>query len=210
MTIGNIYCVGRNYRLHALELGNEVPTAPMIFTKPTHALRNMDGSELVIPYNRGAVHFELELVLRIGEGYVSGMPVEQAIDGFTLGLDLTLRDVQSELKAKGHPWLAAKGFKGSATIGQWLPLTASAAEALMQGQGEFKLLRNGELAQLGHPKDMIFSIEHLIQFIDEHYGLGAGDLIYTGTPAGVVALNNGDRLQLLWNEQELGSCTIVY
>lgn len=204
MKPGNIYCVGRNYRLHALELGNEVPTSPMIFTKPTHALRETDGGVLTIPHDRGAVHFELELVLRIGSSYRTGMPLEQAVDGFTLGLDLTLRDVQSELKAKGHPWLAAKGFKGSATVGKWLPFTSS--EQLIQGQ--FKLLRNGETAQIGQPKDMIFSFEQLVRYIDEQYGLGEGDLIYTGTPAGVAALNHGDWLEMQWNEQKLGSCFV--
>lgn len=205
MNVGNIYCVGRNYRLHALELGNEVPSSPMIFTKPTHALREMNGRTLAIPHHRGEVHFELELVLRIGEGYTSGMRLAQAVDAFTLGLDLTLRDVQSELKQKGHPWLAAKGFKGAATIGEWLPLKS--AEELEQG--EFKLLRNDELAQLGQPKDMIFSCDEVICFIDEHYGLGTGDIIYTGTPAGVAALQPDDRLEAYWNDQQLGSCTII-
>jgi len=205
MNVNNIYCVGRNYRLHALELGNEVPSSPMIFTKPTHALREMNGQTLAIPQHRGEVHFELELVLRIGEGYTSGMRLEQAVDAFTLGLDLTLRDVQSQLKQKGHPWLAAKGFKGAATVGKWLPLTS--AEALVLGQ--FKLLRNDELAQLGQPKDMIFSCDELIRFIDEHYGLGTGDIIYTGTPAGVAALQPHDRLEAYWNDQQLGSCTII-
>lgn len=204
MRVGNIYCVGRNYRLHALELGNEVPSSPMIFTKPTHALRQMNGQEIVIPKDRGEVHHELELVLRIGEGYSSGMTLEQAVDAFTLGLDLTLRDVQSQLKQKGHPWLAAKGFKGAATIGEWLPFKS--AEEIEQG--EFKLLRNDELAQIGQPKDMIFSCNELIRFIDEQYGLGAGDLIYTGTPAGVAALHPSDQLQCYWNGELLGSCTI--
>jgi len=197
--------VGRNYRLHALELGNEVPSSPMIFTKPTHALREMNGQALAIPQNRGEVHFELELVLRIGEDYTSGMLLEKAVDAFSLGLDLTLRDVQSQLKQKGHPWLAAKGFKGAATVGEWLPLT-SAKEL---EQGEFKLMRNDALVQLGQPKDMIFSCDELIRFIDEHYGLGAGDLIYTGTPAGVAALHPADRLEAYWNDQKLGSCTIL-
>lgn len=204
MNVGNLYCVGRNYRLHAEELGNDVPSSPMIFTKPSHALRHMDGGELTIPHDRGEVHYELELVLRIREGYQSGMPLEQAVDHFTLGLDLTLRDVQAELKKKGHPWLAAKGFKGSATIGEWLPMTT--AEELEQGQ--FKLLRNGDTAQFGEPKDMIFGCNELLQFIDKHYGLGAGDLIYTGTPAGVAALHAGDQLQAYWNDQLLGSCVI--
>lgn len=203
--VGNIYCVGRNYRLHALELGNEVPSEPMIFTKPTHALREMNGSQLEIPKERGEVHFELELVLHIGQAYDASKPIEHSIDSFTLGLDLTLRDVQSKLKEKGHPWLAAKGFKGAATVGAWQPV-----ESLGQlKQGQFKLLLNGKQAQLGQPSDMIFSIEELVAYIDKHYGLAAGDLIYTGTPAGVAALYSGDYVQMLWNEKELGDCYIV-
>ncbi|HIW34849.1 MAG TPA: fumarylacetoacetate hydrolase family protein [Candidatus Paenibacillus intestinavium] len=204
MEIRNIYCIGRNYRLHALELGNDVPTTPMVFTKPTHALAAMNGGDIVIPKGRGEVHFELEIVLRISERYTSGMDAEQAFDSFTLGLDLTLRDVQSKLKAKGHPWLAAKGFKQSAAIGAWLPF-----DNLEQiNSGEFTLIRNAEVAQLGHPNDMIFSIREILAFIDAEYGLGSGDLIYTGTPAGVAKLDEGDLLEAHWNGEMIGSCSI--
>lgn len=204
MTIRNIYCVGRNYRLHALELGNEVPTSPMIFTKPTHALAAMDGGDIRIPKDQGEVHFELEIVLHVSDQYESGMKPEQAIDSFTLGLDLTLRDVQSKLKEKGLPWLPAKGFKQSATLGTWQPFTS----VDQMNNSEFILMRNGEVAQLGHPNDMIFSIEQLLGFIDSNYGLGAGDLIYTGTPAGVASLEVGDKLEALWNGEIIGSCII--
>ncbi|MCR8660042.1 fumarylacetoacetate hydrolase family protein [Paenibacillus endoradicis] len=204
VNIRNIYCVGRNYHLHALELGNEVPTSPMIFTKPTHALVAMNGGDIVIPKQQGEVHFELEIVLRISDHYTSGMSAEQAIDAFTLGLDLTLRDVQSKLKAKGYPWLPAKGFKQSATYGTWLPFVS--LEQI--NRSEFTLIRNGEIAQLGHPSDMIFSIEQLIAFIDTEYGLGAGDLIYTGTPAGVAKLDEGDQLEAQYNGERIGSCII--
>jgi len=202
--IRNIYCVGRNYRLHALELGNDVPTSPMIFTKPTHALAVMNGGDIVIPKQQGEVHFELEIVLRISDQYTSGMRAEQAIDAFTLGLDLTLRDVQSALKAKGYPWLPAKGFKQSATFGAWLPFVS--VEQI--NCSEFTLIRNGEIAQIGHPSDMIFSIEQLLAFINTEYGLGSGDLIYTGTPAGVAKLAEGDQLQAYWNGDMIGSCII--
>lgn len=204
MDVRNIYCVGRNYRLHALELGNAVPTAPMIFTKPTHALVAMNGDDVVIPKGQGEVHYELEIVLRISDQYSSGMNARQAIAAFTLGLDLTLRDVQSELKAKGYPWLPAKGFKQSATISGWLPFVS--LEQI--NSSEFTLKRNGDVAQLGRPSDMIFSIEQLLAFIDEQYGLGGGDLIYTGTPAGVAKLDEGDQLEAYWNGQMIGSCVI--
>jgi len=202
--IRNIYCIGRNYRLHALELGNEVPEEPLVFTKPSHAIVPMDGNVVDLPANVGEVHFELEIVLRIGRAYETGIDPEQCIDGMALGLDLTLRDVQSKLKAKGQPWLAAKGFKNSAPLGEWLPYPGAAA----LGEHEFVLMRNGEEAQRGKASDMIFGVPELIQFVGENYGLGAGDLIFTGTPAGVAALHDGDQLQALWAGKTVGSCRI--
>lgn len=202
--IRNIYCIGRNYRLHALELGNEVPEEPLVFTKPTHALVPMAGNVIELPGSVGEVHFELEIVLRIGRDYEAGIDPELCIDGMALGLDLTLRDVQSKLKAKGQPWLAAKGFKGSAPISEWMPYPGAAAIA----ENEFVLLRGGEEAQRGSSGDMLFNVSELIKYVGEHYGLGAGDIIYTGTPAGVAALQDGDQLQALWAGTPVGSCSV--
>lgn len=202
--IRNIYCIGRNYRLHALELGNEVPEEPLVFTKPTHALVPMAGNIIELPGSVGEVHFELEIVLRIGRAYETGIDPELCIDGMALGLDLTLRDVQSKLKAKGQPWLAAKGFKGSAPISEWMPYPGAAAIA----ENEFVLLRGGEEAQRGSSGDMLFNVSELIKYVGEHYGLGAGDIIYTGTPAGVAALQDGDQLQALWAGTPVGSCSV--
>ena len=210
MTVGptseirNIYCIGRNYRLHALELGNEVPSEPMVFVKPSHAVIPMDGNELELPGGMGEVHFELEIVLRIGRTYEDGADADSLIDAMSLGLDLTLRDVQSKLKSKGHPWLAAKGFKSSAPLGEWMPYPGEQALS----EREFVLERNGAEAQRGCSKDMLFSISELIHFIGRNYGLGPGDIIYTGTPAGVAALSSGDRLVALWDGKEAGSCRI--
>lgn len=203
-SIGNIYCIGRNYRLHALELGNEVPQSPMMFTKPSHAVAAMDGGVIELSSGKGEVHFELEVVLRIGEAYEPGKPADEIIDAMTLGLDLTLRDVQSALKEKGHPWLAAKGFRSSAPLGRWIAYPGEAALS----QGEFKLLRGGEPAQIGSPKDMIFGVTEIVRHIEANYGLGAGDLIFTGTPAGVAALRDGDLLEAFWGEEKLGNCTV--
>ncbi|WP_169085925.1 fumarylacetoacetate hydrolase family protein [Paenibacillus sp. PL91] len=203
--IRNIYCIGRNYRLHALELGNEVPEEPLVFTKPSHAVVPMAGNVVELPGNVGEVHFELEIVLRIGRAYEPGIDTELCIDGMALGLDLTLRDVQSKLKAKGQPWLAAKGFKGSAPLGEWLAYPGAAALA----ENEFVLLRNGEEAQRGKASDMLFSVSELIKYVGENYGLGAGDILYTGTPAGVAALHEGDQLQALWAGTSVGSCSVT-
>lgn len=202
--IRNIYCIGRNYRLHALELGNEVPEEPLVFTKPSHAVVPMAGNVIELPANVGEVHFELEIVLRIGRAYESGIDTELCMDGMALGLDLTLRDVQSKLKAKGQPWLAAKGFKNSAPIGEWLPYPGASALA----DNEFVLMRNGEEAQRGKASDMLFNVSELIKYVGENYGLGAGDIIYTGTPAGVAALHDGDQLQAIWADRNVGSCSV--
>ncbi|CAM4430947.1 fumarylacetoacetate hydrolase family protein [Paenibacillus alkaliterrae] len=202
--IRNIYCIGRNYRLHALELGNEVPDEPLVFTKPSHAVVPMNGNIIELPGHVGEVHFELEIVLRIGGTYEPGADADQLIDGMALGLDLTLRDVQSKLKAKGQPWLAAKGFKNSAPLGKWLPFPGAAALA----ETEFVLMRGGEAVQRAEASDMLFNVSELVHYVGKHYGLGPGDIIYTGTPAGVAALQDGDQLQALWAEEIVGSCTV--
>ncbi|MFD1954967.1 fumarylacetoacetate hydrolase family protein [Paenibacillus thailandensis] len=202
--IRNIYCIGRNYRLHALELGNEVPDSPMVFTKPSHAAVPMDGRTIELPGDRGEIHFELEIVLRVGQSYQSGMAADECIDAMALGLDLTLRDVQSKLKAKGHPWLDAKGFKSSAPLGEWLAYPGW--ERLQEH--EFALVKNGVEAQRGNSRDMLFHIPQLIGHIGGRFGLGAGDLIFTGTPAGVAALQDGDVLEAYWADKLAGSCTI--
>lgn len=202
--IRNIYCVGRNYRMHAAELGNDVPTSPMFFSKPTHALVQADGQAIAIPGNKGEVHYEAELVIRIGKPFQSGMKAEEAIESIALGIDFTLRDVQSELKKKGHPWLLAKGFPNSAVI------TKSVSFPGMDTcvNTPFALLKNGERVQSGTASEMIFDLQTILDFAADHYGLGAGDLIYTGTPAGVGAVKDGDKMQLVWGEEVLGEFTI--
>ncbi|OXM14049.1 fumarylacetoacetate hydrolase family protein [Paenibacillus herberti] len=203
-SIRNIYCIGRNYRLHALELGNEVPKSPMVFTKPTHALVPMDGREVELSGSEGEVHFELEIVLRAGRDWEPGLAADELFDAMALGLDLTLRDVQSRLKEKGHPWLAAKGFLGSSPLGPWLPFPGLAG---LTG-ADFSLLRGTEVAQLGNAADMIFPPDVLAEHIGSRYGLRRGDVIYTGTPAGVAALLDGERLTALWNGEPAGSLQI--
>ncbi|QHT59091.1 fumarylacetoacetate hydrolase family protein [Paenibacillus lycopersici] len=189
--IRNIYCVGRNYALHAKELGNDVPEEPMIFSKPTHALHPATG-KLALPGTIGEIHYELEIVVRIGSAYKPGMQADELIDGIALGIDLTARDVQSKLKEKRHPWLLAKGFVGSAVLSPFQPWVGSAAFEDLT----FSLVKNDETVQSGSPRDMIFSLQRLVDFIGANMGLGAGDVIYTGTPAGVGPLADGDTLEL--------------
>lgn len=204
LKIGNIYCVGRNFRLHALELGNEVPSEPLIFMKPSHAAALLDDSELQLPGDKGEIHYELEIVIRVGDRYAPGLQPDRYIEAMTLGLDLTLRDIQSGLKAKGLPWLPAKGFKQSAPLGRWIEYPGEAALA----EQEFTLVRNGQEVQRGCTKDMLLSIGQLVQYIEEQYGLGPGDIIFTGTPAGVGALCDKDKFEAYWGGQKLGGCVI--
>lgn len=203
-TIRNIYCVGRNYRLHAEELGNQVPDSPMLFSKPTHALVKADGREIPLPGNRGEVHYEAEVVIHIGRTFEKGMHVGDVVDNMALGIDFTLRDVQSELKKKGQPWLPAKGFPNSAVVTEFreFPGVAACKET------GFSLLVNGETVQSGHMQDMLFDLQTIIEFTADHFGLGAGDIIYTGTPAGVGPVSDGDRLALVWGDETLGECTV--
>jgi fumarylpyruvate hydrolase len=198
--IRNIYCIGRNYRLHAAELGNEVPTSPMLFTKPTHAAKSIGDGVLILPGSQGSVHYEAELVFAIGRTYEAGLNCDELIAFFTVGLDLTLREVQDKLKAKGHPWLAAKGFRNSAPLGRWLRYPGNAG----MSANDFGLRINGKEVQRGNVRDMVFGLQEIVDFVGQTYGLAEGDLLYTGTPEGVGSLNDGDTLDVWWNEESLG------
>ena len=201
--IHNIFCVGRNYRLHAAELGNEVPTSPMIFSKPTHSLVETAGQVIELPGTKGEVHYEAELVLHVARPYEAGVTLEQMVDQIALGIDWTLRDVQSVLKKNGHPWLLAKGFRNSAVITPFHPFPG--VEAFEQTP--FSLLKNGEPVQTGCVRDAIFDMMTLLSFISGNFGLQAGDIIYTGTPAGVGPVRDNDRFDLRWGDENWGSFT---
>ncbi|MBA2943866.1 fumarylacetoacetate hydrolase family protein [Paenibacillus sp. CGMCC 1.16610] len=202
--IRNIYCVGRNYRAHAAELGNDVPDQPMIFTKPTHALADMSGGELKLPGDQGEIHFEAELVLHIAKPYHEGIQVDEIVDKYALGIDFTLRDVQSVIKKKGQPWLPAKGFLKSAPLTEFRPFPGASKLT----EENFQLRQNGQVVQNGNISNMIFDLQTIIDYIAKHYGLGVGDIIYTGTPEGVGPVNNGDLLELTWGEEVFGAVTI--
>ena len=177
-----IFCIGRNYAEHVKELGNTPDEACVVFMKPGTCLVPA-GKTVTLPKGRGAVHHEAELVLRLdGAG---------KIDAITLGLDLTLRELQSELKKKGSPWELAKAFDDAAPIGSWVPYQGQDLQAI-----EFSFSVNGALRQHGHTKDMLFSCERILTILAQSWKPMAGDIIYTGTPAGVGPLNPGDRATL--------------
>ncbi|MBM7551889.1 fumarylacetoacetate hydrolase family protein [Thalassobacillus pellis] len=201
--IRNIFCVGRNYAAHAKELQNEVPEQPMIFSKPTHAFIHANGNSITIPKDRGEVHYETELVIRIGKSFQDGMRAEEVIEQMAIGLDLTLRDVQNSLKEKGHPWLLAKGFPNAAVISDFIPFEG--IEACKRNN--FSLWKNNEQVQSGNIRLMIFDFQTIIEYCASNLGLGEGDIIFTGTPEGVGTITPGDQVEMLWGNKILGSCT---
>lgn len=204
-TIRNIYCVGRNYALHAQELNNAVPDAPMFFFKPTHAVAWTNGGAIALPGSQGSVHYEAEWVIHIGRDFEKGVPADQLIDSMALGIDFTLRDVQTVLKKKGYPWLAAKGFLHSAVLTPFIGFPG--IDACMEK--DFSLEINAHEVQHGTIRQMIFDPQTLIDYCGTHYGLGAGDIIFTGTPAGVGQVADQDRFELKWGAARLGTFTAV-
>lgn len=193
-----IICVGRNYVDHAKELKNEVPTEPVIFLKPETAILPK-RNPFFIPDFTNEVHYEAELVIRINK---IGKNIQEKFahkyyDEVTVGLDFTARDLQQNLKEKGLPWEKAKAFDGSAAVGKFISL-----DKIQDFENlEFTLHKNGELAQKGNPQQMIFSIHKLIAYVSQYFTLKIGDLIYTGTPAGVGKVEKDDQLELKLNEQ---------
>ncbi len=199
-SLRNIYCVGRNYVEHVNELHNKIPDKPMLFSKPTHSLVQAVGQSIELPSESGEVHYEVELVLHIGRAYEKGISVNELVDVMTIGIDFTLRDVQSELKKKGQPWLLAKGFPYSAVIGSFLPFPG--VEACKQI--DFSLIQNDKRVQHGNITNLIFDLQTIIDYTAQHFGLGNGDLIFTGTPEGVGPTVNGDHFSIQWGEESIG------
>jgi 2-keto-4-pentenoate hydratase/2-oxohepta-3-ene-1,7-dioic acid hydratase in catechol pathway len=192
--LGKVVCVGRNYAEHAKELNNPVPSEPLLFIKPGSCVVAMDES-FAIPAERGAVHYEAEIAVLIGKPLSKKPSAEEArdaISGFAPALDLTLRDLQDALKKKSYPWEIAKSFDGACVLAPFVP--GDAVEDL--ADLGIRLSLNGELRQDGNSRDMLTPILPLIQHIAGHFSLQPGDVILTGTPAGVGPLQSGDELQL--------------
>jgi fumarylpyruvate hydrolase len=203
LEVRNVFCVGRNYRDHAVELGNDVPTSPMIFGKPTHAVHRAEGT-IALPSGRTNIHHELEIVLWMNGEPTPGSDFRDFVGGVALGLDLTDRDAQSQLKAAGHPWEYAKGFKNSALVSDFY--VVDDWDALVRTP--FSLFVNGKRVQFGVASEMIFSFQTLVDFVNEHFGLMQGDILFTGTPAGVGALHSGDVLELFFGDDLFAKCQI--
>ena len=187
-----IICVGRNYVDHAKELGNDIPDEPVIFMKPKSALLQ-SHTPFYYPEFSNELHYEVELVLRICKNgrYIPERQASKYYNALTVGIDFTARDIQNELKAKGLPWEKAKAWDNSAIIGKWVDTTP----ALLKEPINFSLKNNEVIVQEGLSDDMMFSFDQIIAHISNYFSLNIGDLVFTGTPAGVGECVVGDILE---------------
>lgn len=190
--VGKIVCVGRNYAKHAEELGNEIPEFPIIFLKPASSLI-YSGDKIKHPEYSSDLHHEVELVLLIGETIKNAdeETSEKAIIAYAVGLDMTLRDLQNQLKDKGQPWTLAKVFDGSAVISDFI----SKNDYKLAENETISLSVNGVEKQNSTLDKMIFDIRKIVSFISHKMTLEKGDLIFTGTPEGVGKVNIGDTIE---------------
>ena len=184
-----IICIGRNYTDHIKELSNEKPTDPVVFLKPDTSIL-LKGQPFFIPEFSQDVHHEVEILVRINRigKHIQTKFAHNYYDEIGLGIDFTARDLQAKLKAKGLPWEKAKGFDGAAVIGKWLP-----KESLPHvDELNFSLTKNGKTVQSGSSRLMLWKVDELIAYVSQFFTLKIGDILFTGTPAGVgpVALND--------------------
>jgi 2-keto-4-pentenoate hydratase/2-oxohepta-3-ene-1,7-dioic acid hydratase in catechol pathway len=195
-----IICVGRNYADHAKELGNDIPDEPVIFMKPKSALLQ-SHTPFYYPEFSNELHYECELVLRVCKNgkYIQERHASNYYNGITVGIDFTARDIQDELKKKGLPWEKAKAFDNSAAVGKFIDVTP----AMNRKNIGFSFFKNKEQVQTGNSGNMIFSIDALISNISNYFSLNIGDLIFTGTPAGVGECVVGDILEAFLEKENL-------
>jgi acylpyruvate hydrolase len=187
-----IICIGRNYSEHAIELKNAVPSEPVFFMKPDTALLK-DGQAFYLPEFSKEIHHEVELVLLISKTgkNIAEKFAQNYFEKIGIGIDFTARDLQQNCKEHGLPWEKAKAFDGSAPLGDF-ELKSTLADL---GNIDFSLKINGELKQKGNSSDMLFNFEKIIAHVSKYITLKTGDLIYTGTPAGVGPVKIGDKLE---------------
>ncbi len=186
-----IICIGRNYADHARELDNPVPERPVVFMKPASALL-VNDKPLYYPEFTRDLHYELEVVLKIGKNgrHIQPEFASSYFEEVALGIDFTARDLQAQCKANGHPWEIAKGFDGSAVLSPFVPKSRLNPNAIA-----FELRKNRDLVQAGNTRDMLFPFEDILVYVSRFFKLQMGDLIYTGTPAGVGPVAIGDELE---------------
>jgi len=186
-----IICIGRNYAAHAKELNNPVPEEPVVFMKPASALL-VNNKPLYYPEFTNDLHYEAEIVLKVAKNgrHVQPEFASGYYEEIAFGIDFTARDLQQRCKEKGQPWEIAKGFDGAAPLSGFMPIGAFNRSAI-----EFELHKNGKTVQHGNTKDLLFSFEDTIVYLSRFFKLQMGDLIFTGTPAGVGPVQIGDTLE---------------
>ena len=195
-----IICIGLNYRKHAMELGRPLPKEPVVFLKPDSSILK-NNKPFFIPGFSSLIHYEVEVVIRIsklGKG-ISEKFAHRYYDELTLGIDITARDIQNRNSAAGLPWELSKCFDGAAPIGRFI----SAASVKDIRNIDFRLKINDMIVQQGNTSDMIFSINEIVAYVSRFFTLKTGDLIFTGTPAGVGPLKKNDNLVAYLGEEAL-------
>lgn len=200
-----IICIGRNYSEHIKELNNSHSEEPLFFLKPETALL-LRNRPFYYPDYSNNIHYEAELVIRIDRNgkHIREQFAHDYYSEIGFGIDLTARDLQEKCKEKGHPWEIAKGFDSSAPISRFIPISD-----LNNVQNiEFSLTKNGELVQKGFSKDMIFSVDRIISYVSKFITLKMGDIIFTGTPAGVGPISIGDRFEGFIEDRKMLSLLI--
>lgn len=195
-----IICVGRNYTAHAKELNNEVPGNPVLFLKPQTALLQ-PGKPCYYPDFTKDLHYECELVVKISRNgkFIQERFAHKYYEMISIGIDFTARDVQERLKTKGLPWEIAKAFDGSAAAGRFVPLNDKGQIQNL----DFSLLHNGRIVQEGNSGHMVFGVDKIIAYASLFFTLNTGDLIFTGTPAGVGPVQINDRLEGFLGKEKL-------
>ena len=200
-----IICIGRNYAEHIKELENEKPTDPVIFLKPDTSIL-VKKQPFFIPDFSNDVHYEVEILVRINKvgKYIDKKFAHKYYDEIGLGIDFTARDLQNKLKEKGLPWEKAKAFDGAAVIGDWIPVKdIKDVNAI-----EFSLKKNDTIVQLGNTCHMLWKIDELIEYISKYFTLKIGDIIFTGTPAGVGKVITNDKLKGFIENKQMFSITV--
>ena len=193
LPVGKVVCVGRNYARHIEELKNKTPKEPVLFIKPASSIVSLE-KPLTLPKDKGACHFETELALLIGDPNTdSPLPGSNTcIAGYGLGLDLTLRDIQEQLKVEGLPWEKAKAFDGACVISPFVkPDVIEDVQTI-----QLRLTQNGTIRQDSNTASMITPVSTLLAYINTWFTLQPGDIVLTGTPEGVGPLESGDRLEV--------------
>jgi 2-keto-4-pentenoate hydratase/2-oxohepta-3-ene-1,7-dioic acid hydratase in catechol pathway len=200
-----LICIGRNYTAHIKELENEKPTDPVIFLKPDTSIL-LKKQPFFIPDFSDDVHHEVEILVKINKvgKYIDKKFAHKYYNEIGLGIDFTARDLQSKLKEKGLPWEKAKAFDGAAVIGEWIPLGGIKDV----NDIEFSLKKNDKIVQKGNTSHMLWKIDEIIEYVSKYFTLKIGDIIFTGTPAGVGKVIANDKLKGFIEDKQMFSITV--